>query len=77
MEHVQQEVQPSIPLGRTSRKLAEDMFWRDTLQRPYGNHQRLEPHQEVQTPEGEGNQDKGESIHYQSYRRPAECKVWI
>ncbi|MBW0470581.1 hypothetical protein O181_010296 [Austropuccinia psidii MF-1] len=66
MEHGQQEVQPSIPLGRTWSKLPEDMF-----QRPYGNHQRLEPHQEVQTPGGEGNQDKGESSHYPSYRRTA------
>ncbi|MBW0508335.1 hypothetical protein O181_048050 [Austropuccinia psidii MF-1] len=42
MEHEQQEVQPSIPLGRTWRKLPEDMSERDTLERPYGNHQRLE-----------------------------------
>ncbi|MBW0489856.1 hypothetical protein O181_029571 [Austropuccinia psidii MF-1] len=44
----------------------------DTLQRPYGNHQRMEFHQAVQTPRGEGNQDKGESSHYPSYRRTAE-----
>ncbi|MBW0489721.1 hypothetical protein O181_029436 [Austropuccinia psidii MF-1] len=42
------------------------------LKRPYGNHQRLESHQEVQTPGGEGKQDKGESGHYQSYRRAAD-----
>ncbi|MBW0489778.1 hypothetical protein O181_029493 [Austropuccinia psidii MF-1] len=41
-------------------------------ERPYGNHQRLECHQAVQTPEGEGKQDKGESSHYQLYRRTAE-----
>ncbi|MBW0475697.1 hypothetical protein O181_015412 [Austropuccinia psidii MF-1] len=45
---------------------------RDKLQRPYGNDQRLESHQAFQTPGGEGNQDKGESSHYQSYRRTAE-----
>ncbi|MBW0557406.1 hypothetical protein O181_097121 [Austropuccinia psidii MF-1] len=48
------------------------MLQRDTLQRPYGNHKRLESHQAVQTPGGEGNQDKGESIHYPSYRRTTE-----
>ncbi|MBW0462521.1 hypothetical protein O181_002236 [Austropuccinia psidii MF-1] len=48
------------------------MSQRDTLQRPYENPQRLESHQEVQTPGGEGNQDKGESSHYSSYRRTAE-----
>ncbi|MBW0519221.1 hypothetical protein O181_058936 [Austropuccinia psidii MF-1] len=72
MEHVKQEVQPSIPLGRTWSKFPEDMSQRDTLQRPYGNHQRLEPHQVVQIPGGEGNQDKGESSDYPRYRRKAE-----
>ncbi|MBW0573695.1 hypothetical protein O181_113410 [Austropuccinia psidii MF-1] len=72
MEHAQQEVQPSITLGRTWRKLPEDMSQRDILQRPYGNYQRMESHQEVQTPREEGNQDKGESSHYPSYRRTAE-----
>ncbi|MBW0461346.1 hypothetical protein O181_001061 [Austropuccinia psidii MF-1] len=48
------------------------MSQRDRLQRPYGNYQRLESHQEVQTPGGEGNQDKGESSHYQSYRRTTD-----
>ncbi|MBW0463231.1 hypothetical protein O181_002946 [Austropuccinia psidii MF-1] len=47
------------------------MLQRDTLQRPYGNNQRLEPHQTFQTPGGERNQDKGESSHYPSYRRTA------
>ncbi|MBW0491897.1 hypothetical protein O181_031612 [Austropuccinia psidii MF-1] len=41
MEHGQQEVQPSIPLGRTWSKFPEDLSQRDRLQRPYGNHQRL------------------------------------
>ncbi|MBW0550818.1 hypothetical protein O181_090533 [Austropuccinia psidii MF-1] len=72
MEHGQQEVQPSIPLGRTWGKLPEDISQRDRLQRPYGNHQRLESHQTVQTPGGEGKQDKGESSHYPGYRRTAE-----
>ncbi|MBW0494293.1 hypothetical protein O181_034008 [Austropuccinia psidii MF-1] len=68
MEHVQQAVQPSIPLGRSWSKFPEVMFQRDRLQRPYGNHQRLESHQEVHTPGGEGNHDKVESSHYRSYR---------
>ncbi|MBW0516919.1 hypothetical protein O181_056634 [Austropuccinia psidii MF-1] len=57
MEHGQQEVQPSFPLGRTLSKFPEDMSQRDKLQRTYGNHKRLESHQAVQTPGGEGNQD--------------------
>ncbi|MBW0522141.1 hypothetical protein O181_061856 [Austropuccinia psidii MF-1] len=40
------------------------MSQRDILQRPYGNHQRMEFHQAVQTPGGEGNQEKGESSQY-------------
>ncbi|MBW0485635.1 hypothetical protein O181_025350 [Austropuccinia psidii MF-1] len=72
MKHGKQEVQPSIPLGRTWRKLPEDMYQRDTLQVPYGNHQRLKSHQAVKTPGGEGNQDKVESSHYPSYRRTDE-----
>ncbi|MBW0501708.1 hypothetical protein O181_041423 [Austropuccinia psidii MF-1] len=72
MEHGQKEVQPSIPLGRTWNKLPEDISQIDRLQRPYGNHQILEPYQAVQTPGGEGNQDKGESSHYPSYRRTAD-----
>ncbi|MBW0481622.1 hypothetical protein O181_021337 [Austropuccinia psidii MF-1] len=35
MEHGQQEVQPSITLGRTWGKLPEDMSQRNRLQRPY------------------------------------------
>ncbi|MBW0525558.1 hypothetical protein O181_065273 [Austropuccinia psidii MF-1] len=48
------------------------MSQRDRLQITYGNYQRLESHQEVQTLGGEGNKDKGESSHYPSYRRTAE-----
>ncbi|MBW0489307.1 hypothetical protein O181_029022 [Austropuccinia psidii MF-1] len=72
MEHGQQEVQPGIQLGRTWSKLPEDLSQRDRLQRPYGNHQRLESHQAVRTPGGEGKQDKGESSHYPSYRRTTD-----
>ncbi|MBW0564355.1 hypothetical protein O181_104070 [Austropuccinia psidii MF-1] len=72
MEHGQQEVQPGIPLGRTWSKLPEDLSQGDRPQKPYGNHQRLESHQEVQTPGAEGKKDKGESSHYPSYRRTAD-----
>ncbi|MBW0481017.1 hypothetical protein O181_020732 [Austropuccinia psidii MF-1] len=48
------------------------MSQRDTLQRSYENHQRIESHQEVQTPGGEGIQDKGESSHYPGYKGTAE-----
>ncbi|MBW0477355.1 hypothetical protein O181_017070 [Austropuccinia psidii MF-1] len=68
MRRGQEEVQPSIILGRTWRKFPEDLSERDTVQRSYGNHQRMEYQQEVQTPGGEGNQDKGKSSQYQSYR---------
>ncbi|MBW0506749.1 hypothetical protein O181_046464 [Austropuccinia psidii MF-1] len=69
MEHGQQEVQPGKSLGRTWSKLPEDLSQRDRLQRPDGNHQRLESYQAVQTPGGKGTEDKGESSHYPSYRR--------
>ncbi|MBW0575993.1 hypothetical protein O181_115708, partial [Austropuccinia psidii MF-1] len=69
MEHGQQEVQPGISLGRTWSKFLEDLSQRDRLQRPDGNHQRLESYQAVQTPGGKGTEDKGESSHYPSYRR--------
>ncbi|MBW0549370.1 hypothetical protein O181_089085 [Austropuccinia psidii MF-1] len=72
MEHGQQEVQPSIKLGRTWSKFPEDMSQIDNLQESYGNHQRMESQQEVQTPGREGNQDKGKSSHYPSYRRTTE-----
>ncbi|MBW0568652.1 hypothetical protein O181_108367 [Austropuccinia psidii MF-1] len=63
------EFQPGISLGRTWGTLPEDLSQRDRLQGPDVNHQRLESYQEVQTPGGKGKQDKGESSHYQSYRR--------
>ncbi|MBW0551476.1 hypothetical protein O181_091191 [Austropuccinia psidii MF-1] len=72
MEHGQQEVQPDISLGRTWIKLPEDLSQRDRLQRPHDNHQRLESYQAVQTPGGEGKQDKGKSSHYPSYRRTTD-----
>ncbi|MBW0530465.1 hypothetical protein O181_070180 [Austropuccinia psidii MF-1] len=72
MQHGQQEVQHSIPLGRNWRKFPEDISQRDRLQRPYGNKQILESHQEVQTPGGDRNQDKEESSNYPSYRRIAD-----
>ncbi|MBW0510769.1 hypothetical protein O181_050484 [Austropuccinia psidii MF-1] len=71
MEHGKQEVQPGIPLGRTWSKFPEDFSQRDRVKRLYDNHQRLESHQELQTPGGEGKQDKGESCHYPSYRSTA------
>ncbi|MBW0550431.1 hypothetical protein O181_090146, partial [Austropuccinia psidii MF-1] len=69
MAHGQQEVQPSISLGRSWSKLPEELYKRDRLQGPYDNHQRLEYYQAVQTPGGKRKQDKGESSHYSSYRR--------
>ncbi|MBW0529199.1 hypothetical protein O181_068914 [Austropuccinia psidii MF-1] len=69
MEHGQQEVQPGISLGRTWSKFPQDLSQRDRLQTPYGNHQRLESYQAVQTPGGKGTEDKGESTHYPTYRR--------
>ncbi|MBW0479392.1 hypothetical protein O181_019107 [Austropuccinia psidii MF-1] len=69
MEHGQQEVQPSITLGRTWSKFPEDMSQRDILHRSYCNYQRMESQQAVQTPGGEGNQDKGKSSQYSSFRR--------
>ncbi|MBW0544611.1 hypothetical protein O181_084326 [Austropuccinia psidii MF-1] len=65
------EVQPGILLGINWIKLPEDLSQIDRLQGTYGNHQRLVSYQAVQTPGGKGNQDKGESSHYQSYRRTA------
>ncbi|MBW0495712.1 hypothetical protein O181_035427 [Austropuccinia psidii MF-1] len=71
VEHGKQEVQASISLGRTWSKFPEDLSQRDRLQGPYGNNQRLESYQAVQTPVGKGKQDKGELSHYPSYRRTA------
>ncbi|MBW0472566.1 hypothetical protein O181_012281 [Austropuccinia psidii MF-1] len=50
----------------------EDISQGHTLQRPYGNHQRMNSQQEFQAPGGEGNQDKGKSSHYIIYGRAAE-----
>ncbi|MBW0491260.1 hypothetical protein O181_030975 [Austropuccinia psidii MF-1] len=72
MEHGQSEVQPAIPLGRTWSKFPEDLSQRERLQRPYGNHQRLESHKAFQSPGGEGKKDKEESSHYPSYRRTTD-----
>ncbi|MBW0464930.1 hypothetical protein O181_004645 [Austropuccinia psidii MF-1] len=72
MKHGQQEVQRSIPLDRGCGKFQEDISQRDRLQRPYDNHQRLESHQKVQTPGGEGKKDKGETSHYPRYRRTSD-----
>ncbi|MBW0469839.1 hypothetical protein O181_009554 [Austropuccinia psidii MF-1] len=72
MEHGQPGVKHRIPLGRTWSKFPEEISQKDILQRPYSNHQRLESYQGVQTPGGEGKQDKGESSHYPSYRRTAD-----
>ncbi|MBW0570423.1 hypothetical protein O181_110138 [Austropuccinia psidii MF-1] len=53
-------------------KFVQGTVKEDISQRPYGNHQRLESHQKVQTPGGEGKQDKVESSHYPSYRRTTD-----
>ncbi|MBW0501391.1 hypothetical protein O181_041106 [Austropuccinia psidii MF-1] len=60
MEHGQQEVQPGIPLGRTWSNFPKYLLQRDRLHRPDCNHQRLKSHHSVQTPGGDGKQDKGE-----------------
>ncbi|MBW0564081.1 hypothetical protein O181_103796 [Austropuccinia psidii MF-1] len=69
MEHRQQEGQPGSSLGRTWSTLPEDLSQRDRLQRSDGNHQRLEFYEAVQTPGGEGTDDKGASSHFPSYKR--------
>ncbi|MBW0508656.1 hypothetical protein O181_048371 [Austropuccinia psidii MF-1] len=48
------------------------MSQRAIPQRRYGNHQRMAYHQAVQTPGGEGNQDKGELSHYPRYTTKSE-----
>ncbi|MBW0489665.1 hypothetical protein O181_029380 [Austropuccinia psidii MF-1] len=73
MDHGQQEVQPGIPQGRTWSKVPEDLNQRDRIQAPHGTHQRLVSNLAVQTPGGEGKQDKGESSHYPSYKRTADA----
>ncbi|MBW0478216.1 hypothetical protein O181_017931 [Austropuccinia psidii MF-1] len=76
MEHGQQEVQPGKSLGRTWSKLPEDLSQRDRLQRPDGNHQRLESYQAVQTPGGKGTEDKGESSHYPPFDPFGPHWIW-
>ncbi|MBW0572089.1 hypothetical protein O181_111804 [Austropuccinia psidii MF-1] len=61
------------PIGKNLEQVARrSVSQRDRLQRPYDNNQRLQSHQAVQTPGGEGKQDKGESSHYPSYRKTAD-----
>ncbi|MBW0534469.1 hypothetical protein O181_074184 [Austropuccinia psidii MF-1] len=69
MKNGQQEVQLGISLGITWSKFSEDLSQRDRLQRPYGNHQRLESYQAVQNPGGRCTDNKGDSSHYPSCRR--------
>ncbi|MBW0542721.1 hypothetical protein O181_082436 [Austropuccinia psidii MF-1] len=71
-EDGEHKVQPTIKLGRTWGKFPEAMCQRDTFQRSYGNQQRMESQQAVQTPGGEGSQDKGKSSHYPSHIRTIE-----
>ncbi|MBW0514565.1 hypothetical protein O181_054280 [Austropuccinia psidii MF-1] len=68
MEHQQQEVKPGISLGITWSKLPEYLSQQDRLQRPYGNHQRLESHQAVQTPG-----DRAHSYSFRLTRRRPNC----
>ncbi|MBW0525551.1 hypothetical protein O181_065266 [Austropuccinia psidii MF-1] len=72
MDHGKKEVQAANPQGRAWHKFPEDLSKTERLQRPYGNHKRLESHQAVQTPGGEGKKEKGESSHYPSYIRTAD-----
>ncbi|MBW0567819.1 hypothetical protein O181_107534 [Austropuccinia psidii MF-1] len=68
MEHRKQEAQHSFTLGRTWGNLPKDISQSDIFQRPYGNHQRLESQQPIQTLRTEGSQTKGESSHNPGYR---------
>ncbi|MBW0488893.1 hypothetical protein O181_028608 [Austropuccinia psidii MF-1] len=72
MEHGQQEVQHSFMLGRSWRRLPEDMSQIDKLQRSCVNNQRMESQQAVKTPGGKRSQDNGESSHCPSHRRTTE-----
>ncbi|MBW0514082.1 hypothetical protein O181_053797 [Austropuccinia psidii MF-1] len=72
MEHERQDIQPAFKLGKSWGKRPEDMSQRDIFKRPYGNYQRLEPQQEVQTLRREGSQGKGESSYNLGYRRETE-----
>ncbi|MBW0475215.1 hypothetical protein O181_014930 [Austropuccinia psidii MF-1] len=72
MENRKQDVQPSITLGRTWIKMPEDMSQRDNLQRPYKNYKIWNPKRNFQTSIGKGRNNKCESRHYPSHRRPIE-----
>ncbi|MBW0480409.1 hypothetical protein O181_020124 [Austropuccinia psidii MF-1] len=52
------EVQPGFTMGRTRGKIPEDMSQRDVFQRAYGNYQRLEYQQEIQTFERDRSQNQ-------------------
>ncbi|MBW0569842.1 hypothetical protein O181_109557 [Austropuccinia psidii MF-1] len=52
IEHGQKEVQPSLTLGTSWRRLKEYMSQRDDLKRLYVNHQRMGFQQEVQATGG-------------------------
>ncbi|MBW0573622.1 hypothetical protein O181_113337 [Austropuccinia psidii MF-1] len=69
MEHGKQDIQPGFKFGTIWRKLPEDMSERYIFQRPYGNHQRLESQEAVQTLRGKGSQDKGGLSCNPRYRR--------
>ncbi|MBW0547556.1 hypothetical protein O181_087271 [Austropuccinia psidii MF-1] len=72
VEHGAQEVQNVFTLRRTRGKLPEDMSQRDVFQRPYGNYQRLEYQQAIQTLRREGIQNQGEPSHHPGYRGEME-----
>ncbi|MBW0590716.1 hypothetical protein O181_130431, partial [Austropuccinia psidii MF-1] len=55
-----------------NKSLNLESHWAQLGESFQNNHQRLESYQAVQTPGGEGKQDKGESSHYPSYRRTAD-----
>ncbi|MBW0558534.1 hypothetical protein O181_098249 [Austropuccinia psidii MF-1] len=75
MEHGQQEVQPGIPLGRIWSKVPKDLSQRDKIQRPYGNHPRLESHQAVQTPGGSFQEKTWIKGKKQDHLQPEEERV--
>ncbi|MBW0548645.1 hypothetical protein O181_088360 [Austropuccinia psidii MF-1] len=68
MNNGKKEVKTGFKLGRTWGKIPEDMSQRDIYKGAYGNHQRLESKQEVQTTGREGSHDKGESSYHPRYR---------
>ncbi|MBW0460409.1 hypothetical protein O181_000124 [Austropuccinia psidii MF-1] len=69
MEHRNQELQPGLKPGKTWNKLPEDKSQKYIFQRPYGNHQKFEFQQAIQTLGGEGSQDKAEASHSLGYSR--------